>query len=202
MRPVLIALTGPPCSGKTTLAERLAARGARVVPEAAIEVIEELNERLGGPDAQRAWRSQEPLEFQRLVAARQLQRERDALRGVEDGASASASESIIVFDRTSIDGVAYLRRAGQPVPEDIAAAARAARPDLVFELEVLAHAFHGRRSTGRSSTLQDAYEIAAAIHAAYLEFGQPTISLAAALSADARAEAVCAAVERWRAVHA
>jgi len=64
---------------------------------------------------------------------------------------------------------------------------------------VLAHAFHGRRDTGRSSTLEDAREIAAAIHAAYLDFGQSTITLSAARSAEERTQDVLAAVARWRA---
>lgn len=189
---VLVALTGPPCSGKTTLAERLAARGAHIVPEAAIEVIRELNQELGGADAQRAWRRAHVAEFQRLVAARQLQREREALAaGPELG-------NLVVFDRTSIDGVAYLTRAGEAVPAEIEAAARATRPDLVFELEVLAHAFDARGSTGRSSTLADAREIAQAIHTAYRHYGHRTITLAAALSPEQRADVVLHEVDRLR----
>lgn len=185
----LVALTGPPCSGKTTLAAALAAQGCHVVPEAAIEVIDELNRELG-LDAQRSWRRANPLEFQRRVAARQLAREAEAV------AAGPQLGDVVVFDRTSIDGVAYLRRAGVAVPDDIAAAARAARPDLVFELEVLAHAFDGRRDTGRGSTLSDAREIAAAIHAAYRDYGFDPIALPASASPEERAARVLAEVRR------
>lgn len=192
MSRVVVALTGPPCSGKTTLAERLAVGGARVVPEVAIELIAELGRDLGGADAQRAWRRSHPTEFQRLVAERQLTREREAL------AAPPEPSELLVLDRTSVDGVAYLRRAGVDVPATVDAAARTMRPDLVFELEVLAHAFDARGGTGRSSTLADAREIATAIHAAYVDYGHTPVLLPATLTPDERADVVLRAVARLR----
>ena len=103
-----------------------------------------------------------------------------------------------MFDRTSVDGVAYLRRAGVPVPADIDAAARGARPDVVFELEVLAGAFDDRRATGRSSSLADAREIGVAIHQAYRDYGLTTVPLGAEWSVAERGEAVLRAVAALR----
>lgn len=194
MRRTLIALTGGPCSGKTTLAERLGERGAIVVPEAALEVIQALNEELGGPDAQRAWHRAHVLEFQRRVSARQRSRERAA---ASEGALPDGR--LVVFDRTSVDGVAYLRYAGYDVPADLDAAARAVRADLVFELELLADVFDARLASGRSGTLAEAREISAVLHDTYVDFGHAPILLPASLSLAERAEEVLRAVERWRA---
>ncbi len=191
MRRVLIALTGGPCSGKTTLAAHLGRAGAHVVPEVAIELIDELNQKLG-LEGQRVWRRAHPLDFQRLVAERQGQREREALAaGPELG-------SLVVFDRTAVDGIAYLVRAGVPVPPEIDALARVSRPDLVFELEVLDHAFDAREATGRTSNLADARGIGEALHRAYLDYGHRPIHLPASLSVEERAARVLAEVARVR----
>jgi predicted ATPase len=45
--PYTVVLTGGPHSGKTTLIEELRRRGQRVVPEAALALIEELNAAMG-----------------------------------------------------------------------------------------------------------------------------------------------------------
>jgi predicted ATPase len=140
-------LSGGPCSGKTTVARALAARGHLVVPEAATELIED-------PKTRRLRSA--PLEFQRAVLARQLENEARALgqlerleprgqrgdgRGTPSGGSSSpaaAGGSPAVFlDRGVGDGFGYLRHYGLDFFAEILAAwdAAAGRYRAVFFLE-------------------------------------------------------------------
>ena len=92
----LYVLSGGPCSGKTTLLERLGSLGHPVISEAATEV------RLD--PACRALRDS-PLEFQREVLRRQLEKESNALERAEDS-------QVVFADRGVGDHFGYLRHHG------------------------------------------------------------------------------------------
>ncbi len=177
--PLLVAVTGPPFSGKTTLVRRLAGDDVHVVEETAIVVIRALNEELGSVDAQRAWRLAHPVEFQLRLALEQGRKEREA---------EALDVPLVLFDRTSIDGVAYLLRAGNEVPAAIEELASAVRLDLVLDLELLEAAFEVRRATGRQSSIDDAREIARFVSQVYRDHGFEPVALSASVGVEERAE--------------
>jgi predicted ATPase len=112
-------ITGGPGIGKTTVIEILAARGFKVVPEAARMVIGE--EQASGGRAL-PWIDLE--QFQARVAQKQLQLEQDA-----DG-------PVVIHDRGIIDGYAYARMGNVQPPEVIERLGRD-RYSAVFILDPL-----------------------------------------------------------------
>ena len=98
----LVVITGGPGSGKTSLVDYLGSLGYATVPEAAIQIIDELN-REHGVRGQMAWRRQHFAEFTRLVCRRQAALE----------AACSVAEGDIAFcDRGRPDIKAYAELAG------------------------------------------------------------------------------------------
>ena len=156
-----VVVTGGPGSGKTTLVEALAARGYATVPEAGIQVIEELNRELG-LEGQKAWRHARRSAFQVRVARRQAE--------LEDAVPPDAG--VVFLDRGLLDGLAYCRHFGEAVPPEVERLARGRRYDRVLLLDTLpAEAFAGRGRTGRTSDRDASLAIAAAIEAVYRERG-------------------------------
>lgn len=103
-----IVLTGPPCSGKTTVMHELSALGYTVVPETArMEIIArkvrhdqdtavvDTDEIVSAPD------------FQTEVIQRRLAAE--ARNGIDTG-------EIVICDRSLLDNIAYKRYFGERVP--------------------------------------------------------------------------------------
>ncbi len=117
-----VVITGGPCTGKTSVVENLKELGYHTLPEAARKVIEE-QEKIGS-DAL-PWKDK--LKFQNLVLKKQIEQE----RGIPENAE------IVFLDRGIPDGIAYLRVAGLPVPEEYYSAAEEHRYDFVFLLEEL-----------------------------------------------------------------
>ena len=162
--PKLIVITGGPGSGKTTLVEALGERGYPTVPEAAIQVIAELNEELG-LEQQKRWRLADPVAFQRRVFARQLEHE----RGID-----GALGELVFLDRGLLDGLGYLRHFGQELPPDLEEAARVVRYDAVFFLDTLTD-FVQREGTGRMSGRTDSLAIGERILEVYRERGYDVV---------------------------
>ncbi len=159
MSPKYVAITGGPGSGKTTVVEALAARGYVTVPEAAIQVIGELNGQLG-LDGQQRWRRANSEAFQELVLQRQIQLEQ-----------ACAGEPGLVFlDRGRLDGLGYLRHFGVQPSDRLLEQLLACPYEHVVLLETL-RSFADRRESGRMSRHEDSLAIAACIASAYTECG-------------------------------
>jgi len=93
-----IILTGAPHSGKTTLLQELKRRDYQIVPEAAIIIITELNERFGLKGSEQ-WRIDNFHEYQILIAEKQLSLEEDV----------TDSGKPIFIDRGRVDNVGYCR---------------------------------------------------------------------------------------------
>ena len=155
---MLVVVTGGPGSGKTTLVEALGARGFATVPEAAIQVIGELNEELG-LDGQKAWRGAHRAEFQTRVIRRQVELEERC-----------TTEGVTFLDRGRPDGLAYCRHFGGAVPEEVARLAPLGRYDRVLVLDTLAH-FEDRGATGRTSDRAMSLAVRERIEGVYRELG-------------------------------
>ncbi|MDF1799096.1 MAG: ATP-binding protein [Planctomycetota bacterium] len=158
-----VVITGGPCSGKTTVIEALAARGFRVVPEAAIEVIAELSERLG-VEGQKRWRSEHREAFQVLIIEKQAVLE----------AAASGGVGPLFHDRGRLDGLGYCRAFGAPVPPEVEAGCRELPYDRVFLLDTLSD-FDGRAATGRTSDRERSLMIRDELMRTYTEYGLPPV---------------------------
>lgn len=158
--PRLVVVSGGPGTGKTSLIEELARRGFATVPEAAIEVIAELNRELG-LEEQKRWRHAHRREFQERVLARQLELEQRA----------AASDAQVVFlDRSRIDGLAYCRHFDEEPPPELVRAAAGARYDDVVLLAQLA-TFPDRAGTGRTSDRAASVALGRVIERVYTELG-------------------------------
>lgn len=96
---IKIALTGGPCSGKTSVVERLAAefysddRDVFICPESAYEVIANGGSR------------EDYLSFETLVAKKQLQNEAEILKKAEESGK---DEVVIFYDRALTDCFSYV----------------------------------------------------------------------------------------------
>ena len=172
-----VVLTGGPHSGKTTLLLELARRRARVVPEAAIEVIGRLAAELGR-EAAREWRHTHVTEFQELIARRQLELER---------AQPPSPGQPWFCDRGLVDGLVYFQLAGVEPSPFVRRAARESRYDVVVLCELVLP-FVERPESGRSSGLQRALEIETRLEHAYGRLGYPLLRLPAVSPVAARAQ--------------
>ena len=161
-----VVITGGPGSGKTTVVEALQALGYSTVPEAAIQVIDELNEELG-VEEQKRWRRQNTLLFQERIFERQVELESEPFE-IEPKAG------LLFLDRGRLDGLAYLRHfrgeEGKREGEKLLWRTSAPPYGLVFLLETLS-LFEDRSSTGRTSRREDSLAIARAIDEVYQENG-------------------------------
>jgi predicted ATPase len=160
------AITGGPCSGKTTLAAGLARRGHAVVAEAARAVLAETP----------AQARENRLAFHREVTARNLV----ALERVSPARPT-------FFDRTIYDSIAYSRIHGWPVADELLRAARGRPLRHAFLLDLLPWEADGVR-------LEDgdfARALDPLLEATYRGFGVP-LSRVAVAAPEARVDFVLA----------
>ncbi|MBL8896994.1 MAG: ATP-binding protein [Planctomycetes bacterium] len=161
-----IVITGGPYSGKTSLLERLASRGFRTLPEAAIRVIDALNTELG-VEGQRTWRLAHAVDFQDRVAREQELQERGLQ--LRDG-------EVLFADRGLPDSIGYCRYKGVEPPRWLVEATREKRYTEVLLLDTLS-TFDRRLSSGRTSTYEDSLRIRDHLRATYEELGYPVLSV-------------------------
>ena len=162
----LIVITGGPGTGKTSLIEALAERGWATVPEAAIEVIGELNAEMG-LERQKEWRHANRSEFQARVLARQKTLE---------GAALDSEEPVAFLDRSRLDGLAYCRYFDEAPPAELVQAADEVRYDDVVWLEQLG-VFPDRGATGRTSDRDASIALGDEIATVYEERGYELLRL-------------------------
>jgi predicted ATPase len=94
MMPLWYVITGAPCSGKTTVIDRLSKLGYRTIPEAARILVDE--EIKGGKTNEEV--KSDMLKFQRRVLEMKVKTEREL-----------PTDSIIFFDRGIPDSIAYYK---------------------------------------------------------------------------------------------
>lgn len=135
-----IVITGGSYSGKTSLIEEFGKQGHKTVPEAAMIIINELNDKLG-VEGQINWRIKNPAEFQMMIIKKQLEFE----------LSAQAEEGeMIFFDRSIFDSLAYYRLHNVEISQKALDLFKKYPSDYdkVFFLETLSN-FQERKETGR-----------------------------------------------------
>jgi len=153
-------LTGSPYSGKTTLIDAFERGGFRVVREAAIQVIDGLTAELG-LEGQLRWKAARRSEFQARVARLQLELE---------GQLPADAGGTALLDRGILDGIAFCRIYGAPLPSELRQSSSWQRYHAVFLLDTL-QPFAGRADTGRSEDYEHAIRIRDLLHAVYTEHG-------------------------------
>jgi predicted ATPase len=164
--PKFVVITGGPGSGKTTVIEALARLGHRTVPEAAIQVISDLNVELG-LEGQKRWRATHTERFQERVLERQIELEEACVQ----------AEGLVFLDRGRLDGLAYLRHFGGQATEGQLKKIDAVSYSRVFLLATLA-SFGDRAASGRMSKREDSLAIAQEIETVYRERGYELLHLA------------------------
>src|SRR5262245_47386788 len=92
-----VVITGGAHAGKTTLIDSLKARGYAVVTEAAIQLIREMEQRMGAAE-QRLWHEKNHAEFQERCVEKMLLSEAEADK---------SDHSVIFYDRGVIDALGY-----------------------------------------------------------------------------------------------
>lgn len=179
----IAVLTGGPGCGKTTLLWALAKAGTTTIPEAALQLIDELNAKLG-VDGQQEWRRSHFIEFQELLVERQLQLE-----------ASTTGSALTIADRGLIDILGYCRFKNVKPPAKLTSQLLGGRYCVAFLLEPLGN-FPDRRSTGRTSSREDALAIGECLRAAYLDVGVPVVRVPF-MTVDDRAAYVLERLTQW-----
>jgi predicted ATPase len=173
-----VAITGGPGSGKTSLVNHLGSLGYATVPEAGIQLIEELNRELG-VRGQVEWRQGHRAEFQRRVMERMVALE----------AACTAAEGSLVFcDRGLPGALAYAELFGIRVDRDLRSLVDRRRYLQVFILDTLTD-FPARAATGRTSDRKRSVRLNALLFKAYRSYGYSPIRVPE-LSIEERAQLV------------
>lgn len=169
-------LAGGVCSGKTATAQALRARGYRVMPEIAREVIEE--EFKKGKSIETILRD-EVFEFQIEVFRRQREREQTLPK-----------DEVIFFDRGMPDIRAYLTHYNIPEPAEITEALGQVSYRNVFLLASLPM----EEDPARTETADERSIIHARLEDAHTSLGLPIIHIPVAPLED-RVERILAALD-------
>jgi predicted ATPase len=181
-----IAITGGPCSGKTALVDHFAAQRHVVVEEAARLIMDQHVERLGSAEAFRKWRARHMSEFQSSVFDQQRHLER----------AVPLNCPTLYLDRSGIDGIAYLRNARQPVPNELLRYARDMVFASVFVLPTLPKAiFAERYETGRADDYGKSKAMGDLLAETYREFGHPVVQVPSGLTVEERMQFIHRTVE-------
>lgn len=164
-------ITGPPCSGKSTLLEMLSKLGFSCVPEAARSVIsgEQYLER-SDPNYRGTlpWYPDMFEEFQRRVCEVQQAFEFFA----EEKAKESKIETIFL-DRSMVDQVAYCTLGKCNEPPNLRELMWQAQYGTVFYCEAVPYTVDDQRK----ETPEEAQRVDEALRIAYSDFGRPMVYL-------------------------
>ena len=159
-----VVITGGPYSGKTTLVNALANLNYKILPEVAIQVIQNKINELGMASFL-CWRSSHLIELQSTILTIQSKNE-----------SALSLNEITVLDRGTIDNLAYLHLNKITPPVAMLNKAKQAHYDLVIVCETLNN-FDERVKTGRTETYGESIRLQKIIAKTYINLGYKTIFL-------------------------
>ena len=167
-----IVLTGGPFSGKTTLLHEMRKMGYPVVEEVAIDVIQREIATRGVVEFQN-WKRHNLVEFQTTILAEQKRREDIVADKVIQEAMGSQS---IIFDRGTLDGIAYLEYHGVTPSASFVKSALNSQYDLVLICETLPD-FDSRQNTGRSESGVKSHALSRVMGEVYHRYGYLTMKM-------------------------
>jgi predicted ATPase len=155
-----VVITGGPGAGKTSLVAHLGSLGYATVPEAGIQIIDELNREHWVP-GQVKWRQQHPAEFLRLAMVRMAALE----------TACTVAEGRFGFcDRGRPDALAYAELFGSELDSEVRSLIESQRYLRVFLLDTLSD-FPARPATGRTSDRERSVRVNALLFEAYRSLG-------------------------------
>ena len=179
-----MVITGGPCSGKTRLIECLSKLGFCTVPEAAIQIIQELIERVGFDDQIR-WREAHSTRFQKLVMDRQRLLE----------SKIPTHHELVFLDRGLHDGLAYLSHHDSLPNSELRLEYGPYSYEGVFILDTL-NAFDQRLETGRTEDIVSSWSLRDQLHHIYSELGARMLRVPES-PIEARARLVLETCDVW-----
>ena len=170
-------LTGGSASGKSTILAELANRGYSIIPEGAIQIIEEGIASMG-KDEFTNWRMNNYTEYQASIIQRQIELEQDV------------DDEIVFLDRSAIDCYTFCRMKNANIPEIFSEAMNSGlfEYEKVFVLETL-NPFPERYETGRTQNYERSVSMGNALREDYEEFGYNVIWIPM-MSVDERVELI------------
>lgn len=169
-------ISGGACAGKTTLVNALSARGHFVLPEIALELIEQEAD-CGGKVF--PWTDFE--RFQERCYREQQSKEHEL----------PADQDVVFLDRSLIDSVAYYRSRELPLPDELRVAISGSDYSCAFILDILPEEHWAITHNGkpRMQSYATAVEMHKRILDTYLSYSIPVFRIPVT-SVDERVDAV------------
>lgn len=137
-----VVLSGGPYSGKSTLVNEFENLGYPVVKEAALFIINKLNDTIG-VEEQIKYRDNNIDEFQKLIFEKQTQLEKQAILKAK-----KLGFDYIICDRGVYDAIPYYQLFNKEINKELLSDIKNVHYDLAFICEVLPN-FDPRTTTGR-----------------------------------------------------
>lgn len=159
-------ITGGPHAGKSTILRKLQKQGHPCVEEAALLVIERLNDTIG-IDAQIRWRDDNQLDFQQLVSTTQIKNELQLN---------TSNHKVCFLDRGLHDGLAYMNFHNKTPPEAYLTQLENTSYETIFLMDLVTP-YDERGETGRTLNQQAAEKISNALHQVYTNYGYNVIKV-------------------------
>lgn len=179
-RPQRIVLTGGPGSGKTAVIERLGELKHTIVAEAAAQVMKRKVTELGDATLFPKWKAANARAFQDEVFKLQTELEHAML-------SLGCAQAF--FDRSGVDGIAYLERSELEAPAQLVTYAREMHFKVVFVFDTLPEAiFNKRPETGRDSDWSESVHMGNRLERIYQSFGHRTVRVPSNVSVEERVQ--------------
>jgi predicted ATPase len=185
---ISVLFSGGPHSGKSTIVQSFKKLGYPVAEEAAIQVINDLNETIG-VDQQIKFRDENIDEFQRLIYKKQVAYEKAAHQDAFD-----KKLSFMVCDRGIYDGLTYYKLFNKEPDTQFFNEISQHRYDFVFVCEVLKD-FNQRDGTGRFEDYETSKQLSEFTFDAYRPYSDNLLWLPD-IGLENRANAVFNAVLR------
>lgn len=165
-----IVLSGGPFSGKSTLVKEFKKIGLPVAEEAALTVIEELNNSIGIKE-QIKFRDSNINEFQNMILDKQIHFENQAIKE-----AIQYKNDYIICDRGVYDALSYYELFKRKINSEILDKIESIHYDFSFICDVLPN-FDTRPETGRFETFETSKKLSEHSYKIYSKYVENTIFL-------------------------